>query len=140
MSNFKLTLKRSDDRELDSKFVKAIMKRLYQDFELLDDPDSCNCELSELFTERQIKDLSVFVNGNNFPTSVNDLNRLILVGENRKGDNCPNCGYPKYYYTGGLMLCNQCEHSEAVDYRDCLDGDGLTSMNDIADYSGRVVI
>ena len=130
---FKLTLKAPDDSELDSKFVKAIMTRLYQDFELLDDPDSCNCELSELFTERQIKDLSVFVNGNDLPSTVNVLNNLILVGENRSGDNCPSCGCPKYHYANGRMWCNQCEHSEASD-------DVLIEDGDIADYSGRIAL
>jgi len=134
MKRFKLTLKSSDDTELFQPFVKAIMKRLYQDFELLDDPDSCNCELSELFTERQIKDLSLFVNGNDLPSTVNVLNSLVLVGENRKGDNCRNCGYPGYYYTGGRMLCNQCEYSEP--YAD----DSIYEDGDITDYSGRVVI
>jgi len=129
MANFKLTLKAPDDSELDFNFVKAIMKRLYQDFELLDEPDSCNCELSELFTERQLKDLSVFVNGNDLPTSVNALNGLVLVGENRKGDNCPNCGYPNFYYTGGRMLCDKCKYSEQAEPENYLEGD-------ITDFSG----
>ena len=133
MANFKLTLKSADDKELDSKFVKAIMKRLYQDFELIDDPDVCICELSELFTERQIKDLSVFVNGNDLPNSVNILKALILVGEDKRNDNCRNCGYPNFYYTGGRMLCNQCEHSEQAE-------PDISFCGDIADYSGRVVL
>ena len=133
MSNFKLTLKSPDDKELDSNFVKAIMTRLYQDFELLDDPDSCNCELSELFTERQLKDLSVFINGNYFQGSVAEMGELILVGENRSGDNCPNCGYPEYYYTGGQMLCNQCEHSE-------LANDVLYGFGDIGSYEGFIAL
>ena len=131
--NFKLTLKSPDDKELSSKFVKAIMKRLYQDFELLDEPDLCNISLAEYMSERKIKDLSVFVNGNDLPSSVTALNGLILVGENRTGDNCRNCGYPEYYYTGGRMLCNQCEHSEEAE-------DDISFCGDIADYSGRVVL
>ena len=133
MSQFKLTLKSADDKELDSKFVKAIMKRLYQDFELIDDPDLCDSELSESYTEREIRDLSVLVNGNDFPTSTKFLKRLILVGENRTGDNCRNCGYPEYYYTGGRMLCNQCEHTEQAET-------DISFCGDIADYSGRIVI
>ena len=137
MSQFKLTLKSADDKELDSKFVKAIMKRLYQDFELIDDPDLCDSELSESYTEREIRDLSVLVNGNDFPTSVNALGALILVGENRGDDNCTNCGYPEYYYTGGFtggfMYCEQCEHRGPTE-------PDISFCGDIADYNGRIVL
>jgi len=108
------------------------MKRLYQDFELIDDPDSCNCELFELFTIRQIRDLSIMVNGNDWHSVMQDIGSLILVGENRKGDNCPNCGYPEYYYTGGRMLCNQCEHSEPAASE--------TVIGDIGSYEGRITL
>jgi len=131
--NFKLTVKDWDDKELDPDFVKKLMKTLYQDFELLDDPDSCNCELSELFTERQIKDISLMVNGNDWPSSVHVLKELILVGEKRDGGFCPNCGYPDFYYTGGRMLCDQCEYSEQAD-------DDISFVGDIGSYDGRVVI
>lgn len=132
MRRFKLTLKAQDDKELSADFIKKVMKRLYQDFELLDDPDSCNCELSELLTERQIKDLSVFVNGNDAPSVVNVLKRLLLVGSRRGGDFCQSCGHPSYYYTGGRMLCGHCEYSEAAEE--------YIELGDITDYSGFVAL
>ena len=133
MKNFKLTLKEKDDKELSPMFVKSIMKRLYQDFELINDPDSCNCELGEMLTMRQLKDLSVFVNGSDLPSVVKALGELILVGANRKDDNCPNCGYPDFYYTGGRMLCDQCEYSEQAEDDNYLEGN-------ITDFSGFVTL
>ena len=132
MAHLKLTVKDPNEKELDSAFVKKLMKTLYQDFELIDDWDSCGLELSELFTHRELDDISLLVNGNDWPSSVHALKELILVGEKRDGGFCPNCGHKNYYYTGGRMLCGQCEYSEVSD-EDNDDGD-------IADYSGRVAL
>ena len=131
--NFKLTVKDWDDKELDPDFVKKLMKTLYQDFELLDDPDSCNCELSELFTERQIKDISLMVNGNDFPSSVHVLKELILVGAKRDGGFCPNCGHEDYDYVGGIMYCDKCKHSEPPE-------DDISFVGDIGGYEGRIAL
>ena len=133
MANFKLTIKAPDDSELDSNFVKAIMKRL-RDYGLLDEDELCNMTVADfLESDRLLRRLTGEVNRVDWPSQIRKVGELILVGENRKGDNCPNCGHPEYYYTGGRMLCNQCEHSGDAD-------DPIYEDGDITDYSGRVVI
>ena len=131
---FKLTLKRSDDKEMEPYVVKRIMYLLYQNFDLLDEPDLCNMPISDfLEDDRKLRKLTFEINGRDWPSQIKGIGSLILVGENRSGDNCPNCGYPEYYYIGGRMLCNQCEHSERAE-PDINDEDPLGS------YEGRVVI
>lgn len=111
MKQFRLTVK-SDDTEL----VNAIMRSLRKDFELMDEPDECNRTLEDYLSDinRTVKDLSVLVVGNDFPSTVNALKGLKLVGED-KSDACPECGHPDYYYIGGMMLCSHCEYSEYAD-------------------------
>ena len=133
MYQFKLTLKASNGKELDFDFVKKVMKHLRKYCGQLDEPDDCNKKLSDVLTVRQLQDLSLVINGNDWYSVMQDIGDLKLVGSKRSGDFCPECGHPDYYYTGGRMLCNQCEYSEEAE-------DFISLGGDITDYSGRVVI
>ena len=134
MKQFKLILKRPDNSQEFQDLSNKIMSCLRKDFDLADEPEFANTTLHELLGN-DLKTLSLLVNGNDFPSSVDALKELILVGDQYGGvDNeyCPACGHPDYYYTGGMMLCPQCEfseHAEAPFY----DGD-------ITDYSGYTTI
>jgi len=134
MKQFRLTIKRTDSSEEFQELSQKIMKHLYKDFDLQDDAGFCNMTLADLLG-CDLEDLSLLVNGNDWPGSVKALEGLKLVGDQYGiSDNfCPKCGHPEYYYTGGQMLCNQCEYSE-------LATDALYGFGDIADYSGRVVL
>jgi len=133
MKQFKLTIKRLDNSDEFQDLSNKIMDHLYKDFELPDDPSFCNETLHDVFGD-DLKDLALLVSGNDYPSTVERLGELLLVGDQYgvSDDVCPNCGSPDWYYTGGLMLCSQCEHSEEAP-ENYLDGD-------IADYSGRVVL
>jgi len=133
MKQFKLTIKRLDNSDEFQDLSNKIMDHLYKDFELPDDPSFCNETLHDVFGD-DLKDLSLKVLGSDWPGLVSVLGSLKLVGDQYgvSDDFCPECGYPEYYYTGGRMLCLQCEHSEEAP-ENYLDGD-------IADYSGRVVL
>ena len=136
MKQFKLTLKRPDNSDEFLELSKKIMKHLYKDFGLTDEPDECNRTLEDYLSDinRTLKDLSLKVLGSDWPSVVKALEGLKLVGDQYgvSDDFCPNCGHPDYYYTGGRMLCPQCEYSEEAEqpFRD----------GDMADYSGRVVL
>jgi len=131
MKEFKLTVK-SDDKDL----VKKIMHHLRKDFELTDEADECNRTLEEYLNDinKDIRDLALLVNGNDWPSTVNVLKGLKLVGSRCGIDNavCSECGSPEWYYPGGMMLCNQCEYSELAD--------APFESGDITDYSGFTTI
>ena len=130
MKQFRLTIK-SDDKEL----VKKIMKHLRKDFELLDEPSECDRTLKDYLSDinRGVKDLALLVSGNDFPSTVKALEGLKLIGDQIKNDAfCSNCGSPEWYYTGGRMLCRNCEYSERSD-------SGFME-GDITDYSGFTTI
>jgi len=133
MKQFKLTIKHLDNSDEFQDFSNKIMKHLYKDFELQDEESFCNITLLELLGG-DLKDLAVMVSGNDYPSTVERLGELILVGDQYgvKDYVCPNCGSPDWYYTGGRMLCNQCEYSETAE-EPFYDGD-------IADYSGFVAL
>ena len=132
MKQFKLTVK-SDDEAL----VKKIMHHLRKDFELIDEADECNRTLGDYLIDinRDIRDLALLVNGNDWPSTVNVLKGLKLVGSEYGGVNdytCPECGHPDYYYTGGMMLCPQCEFSERAE--------APFADGDITDFSGFLTL
>ena len=131
MKQFKLTIKRLDNSEEFLELSNKIMKHLYKDFDLRDEPEFCNMTLSDLLGV-DLMDLDVMVSGNDWPSSVKRLGELKLVGDQYGISDyvCPNCGSPDWYYTGYRMLCNQCEYSEVAE-EPFYDGD-------IADYSGFV--
>ena len=133
MKQFKLTIKRPDNSVEFLEFANKIMTCLYKDFELQDDPSFCNMTLRDLLGG-DLKDLALLASGNDFESTVERLGALKLVGDQYgiSDDFCPSCGHPEYYYTGGRMLCNQCEHSEEAP-ENYLTGD-------IADYSGFVAL
>lgn len=131
MKEFKLTVK-SDDEAL----VKKIMHHLRKDFELIDEPDECNRTLEDYLSDinRDIRDLALLVNDNDWPSTVNALKDLKLIGS-RCGidsDVCSNCGSPEWYYTGGMMLCGNCEYSELTE--------APFAEQDIIDFSGFTTI
>jgi len=132
MKQFKLTIKRLDSSDEFLELSNKIMKCLYKDFDFRDEPDFCNMTLRDLLCD-DLKDLTLKVLGSDWPGLISVLESLILVGSEYGGVNdyaCPECGYPEYYYTGGRMLCLQCEHSEEAP-ENYLNGD-------IVDYSGFV--
>ena len=133
MKDFRLTIKRLDNSEEFQDLSNKIMKCLYKDFDLEDEPEFCNTTLLDLLG-LELTDLAVMVSGNDYPSTVERLGSLILVGDQYgvSDDFCPECGFPEYSYTGGRMLCLQCEHSEEAP-ENYLEGD-------IADMSGFVVI
>ena len=131
MKQFKLTIK-SDDKDL----VKKIMHHLRKDFDLIDEPDECGQTLESYLSDinKDIRDLALLANGNDWPSTVNVLKGLKLIGS-RCGiddDVCPNCGSPEWCYTGGMMLCGNCEFSELAD--------APFENGDITDFSGRVTL
>jgi len=133
MKQFKLTIKRPDNSVKFLELSNKIMKHLYKDFDLQDEPEFCNNTLLDLLGD-DLKHLSVIVSGNDFPSLVKALGALKLVGDQYgiSDEVCPECGSPDWFYTGGRMLCNQCEHSEEAPEGYCDD--------DIADYSGFVAL
>lgn len=135
MKQFKLTLARPDASIETMDIIAKIMDRLYKDFDLIDDPDLfCNMELSELLTTRQLKDLAVFIFGNDFPSTVEKLGAFRLIGDGagKFPDVCTNCGYD-WYYSHSRMYCSKCGHSENVEPYEHLgnpfDGFGFATIN-----------
>ena len=91
MKNFKLILKRPDNSQEFQDLSNKIMSCLRKDFDLADEPEFTNTTLHELLGN-DLKTLSLLVNGNDFPSSVDALKELILVGDQYGGvDNeyCP---------------------------------------------------
>src|SRR5512133_22971 len=102
---------------------KKIIKHLIDSFDLKEEDDSCNCKLFDFLSEEQCKDLSVMVFGNDFPTTVELVKSLRIVGDGQ----CPNCGsndcnyedsYPdgefeddeeSTFTSGGYTMCNTCQ-------------------------------
>jgi len=84
--------------------------------------DGCNWLLNEFLTDGQCKDIAVIVFGNDFPSTVEFVKFLRIVGDGQ----CPNCGsddceyeeaYPDGEYeddeyliftSGGHSICNTC--------------------------------
>ena len=131
MKQFKLILKRPDNSNEFQELSNKIMKCLRKDFGLEDDESFCNNTLLDLLGG-DLKDLSLKVLGSDWPSVVKVLEGLKLVGD-QYGVNdevCPNCGSPDWFYTGGRILCNQCEFSEPAE-------PGFEN-GDITDYSGFV--
>ena len=131
MKQFKLILKRPDNSQEFQNLSNKIMSCLRKDFDLQDDASFCNNTLRDLLGD-DIKDLTLRVLGSDYPSLVSALEGFILVGSKYgvSDEVCPNCGSPEWFYTGGMMLCNQCEHSETAD--------APFEDGDIADYSGLV--
>ena len=133
MKQFKLTIKRPDSSDEFQKLSNKVMKSLYKDFLLQDDPSFCGNTLKDLLGD-DVKDLCLRVFGVDWPGTVSRLGELILVGSEYgiSDDVCPECGSPDWYYTGGRMLCGQCEFSE--------DAEAPFYDGDITDFSGFTTI
>jgi len=133
MKTFRLTIKRLDSSDEFLELSNKIMHHLYKDFDLRDEPGFCNETLMGLLGG-DLKDLALLVSSNDWPNTIKTLGNLKLVGSEYglNDEVCPECGSPDWFYTGGRMLCNQCEFSEPAP-EGYYDGD-------IADYSGKIVL
>lgn len=101
---------------------KKLIHYLIADFDLCDNDEPCNWELFSFLSEEQCKDLSVMVFGNDFPSTVELVKSLRIIGDGQ----CPNCGsndceyIPSYpdsefeyeetstFTSGGYTTCNVC--------------------------------
>ena len=121
-----------------------IMTYLHRDFGLQDDPMHCNMMLKDLgddinplykSVEKELRHYILITQKSDWPSkAIQFLNELILVGS-RYGvsdEVCPECRSPEWYYTGGMMLCGNCEHSARAD-------SGFED-GDITDFSGFVTL
>jgi hypothetical protein len=105
---------------------EKLMKLLVGRYELQpDDDESCNWQLWDFLTEHEVKDIAVFIFGNDMPATVEMVKRLRIIGD---GD-CPSCGSnDREEITGGYKpaendfggfevlgwRCRRCKHE---DYR-----------------------
>ena len=133
MKTFKLILKRPDNSQEFQNLSNRIMSSLKKDFLLADDPSFCGETLKGLLGA-DLKDLSLRVFGIDWPSTVSRLGELILVGSEYgiSDEVCSECGSPDWYYTGGRMLCGQCEFSENTE--------APFENGDITDFSGFVTL
>ena len=133
MKKFKLTLKDPEDKELEADFIARVMDHLFKYNGQLHEPDDCNMSLGEILEPDKLRELTLVIKGADWPSQVEAMGNLVLVGTRRGGDFCTNCGHPDYYYTGGRMLCRQCEYSEPVQ-------DEIYDNGDIGDFSGFLAL
>ena len=133
MKNFKLILKRPDNSTEFQDLSNKIMSCLRKDFDLQDDASFCGNTLRDLLGD-DVKDLTLRVLGSDYPSLVSALEGFKLVGSKYgvSDEVCSECGSPEWYYTGGMMLCGNCEHSARAD-------SGFED-GDITDYSGFITI
>lgn len=65
-----------------------LMQVIKSTYGIVDDDECCNWCFDEFLNDREIKDVAVFVFGNDLPSTCNQVRALVLRGN---GD-CPNCG------------------------------------------------
>jgi hypothetical protein len=70
-------------------FNERLMKLLYEKYELIPSyTEQCNWDFDSFLHEKEIKDIAVFIFGNDLPSTVKFVKELVIVGD---GD-CPVCG------------------------------------------------
>lgn len=120
----KLSIQRPESYVKDywQEISKKLIKHLTTSFDLVEEDDSCGWRLSEFLLDSQCKDLSVMVFGNDFPSTVELVKSLRIIGDGQ----CPACGsndfeweeaYPdgefeddecSTFTSGGYNTCNTC--------------------------------
>ncbi len=136
--NFKLTLRKPyNDSRFDiliwDHLLYDIMKLLYTKFDLKDEPDLCDVSLAEYLTEKELRNLTIFITGRDWQSQVKVVGDLVLIGDRagKSDDFCFECGHPKIQLVGYYITCNHCGFSRLDDSIDYDNGD-------INDFSGRI--
>lgn len=130
MKHFKLTIE-----GIEGQMLYDTMKLLYTRFELKDEADLCNMLLSEFFSERELRDLTIFVNGRDWKSQIEFFGNLRLIGDKagKSDDYCDECGHPDIRIDAYYYVCDHCGHTRLDDIAEFSDGD-------INDYSGFIDI
>jgi hypothetical protein len=136
MKDFKITIRKPGNSPGEwDQMLFDIMKLLYTKFDLKDEPELCGINLKDFMTGKELRNLTIFVNGRDWQSQIQFMGDLVLIGDQagKNYDYCLKCGHPDVQAVGNYINCNHCGNSEMIT-------EDIPMEEDINDYSGKICL